>query len=109
MEEEDIALQAVRTGDACCACVGRIPVDGGLLEGSSAVDESMITGEPHRSRKNGGSCCHAINQTGTFLMRAEKIRGGYLLSQIVKWWPMPNTALNQRMADQVCSGWFKSR
>jgi Cu2+-exporting ATPase len=88
---------------------GKVPVDGVVTEGSSNVDESMITGEPIPAEKHPGSKVTAgtINQTGVFLLRAEKVGAQTLLSQIVQ---MVSDASRsrapiQKLADQV-SAWF---
>ena len=85
--EEDIPLQNVQTGDRLRVRPGeKIPVDGTILEGRSAVDESMITGEPIPSEKNphdtviGGT----INGSGTFLLEATRVGSDTLLAQIVQ-------------------------
>lgn len=108
--EEDVPLEAVQLGDVLRVRPGeKIPVDGVLTEGSSNVDESMITGEPLPvGKKTGDSVTGAtINQTGTFLMKAEKIGADTLLSRIVGMVAeaQRSRAPIQRMADKV-SGWF---
>lgn len=85
--EEDVALDAVRPGDLLRVRPGeRIPVDGSVLEGSSAVDESMITGEPIPVEKGPESRVTAgtVNGTGSFIMRAERVGADTLLAQIVR-------------------------
>jgi Cu+-exporting ATPase len=109
-QEEDIPLDAVRLGDVLRVRPGeKIPVDGGLTEGSSMVDESMITGEPLPVGKKAGDLVvgATINQTGAFLMKAEKVGSETLLSQIVQMVAQAqrSRAPIQRLADQV-SGWF---
>lgn len=84
--EEDIPLQQVKVGDVLRIRPGeKIPVDGAVTGGSSAVDESMVTGESIPVEKNNGD--HVIgatvNGTGSLLMRAEKVGADTLLSQIV--------------------------
>jgi Cu+-exporting ATPase len=108
--EEDIPLDAVKMGDVLRVRPGeKVPVDGVLVEGGSTVDESMITGEALPvGKKTGDRVVGAtINQTGAFLMKAEKIGSETLLSQIVKMVAdaQRSRAPIQRMADQV-SGWF---
>ena len=108
--EEDVPLEAVRAGDVLRVRPGeKIPVDGVLTEGSSTVDESMITGEPMPVAKTAGDRAvgATINQTGAFLMRAEKVGSETLLSQIVHMVAdaQRSRAPIQRMADRV-SGWF---
>ena len=87
----------------------KIPVDGELTEGKGNVDESMVTGEPIPVAKAVGSKVTAgtLNQTGGFVMRAEKVGADTLLSQIVHMVAAAqrSRAPIQRMADQV-AGWF---
>jgi len=87
----------------------KVPVDGELVEGKGTVDESMVTGEPMPVAKAPGSKVTAgtINQTGGFVMRAEKVGADTLLSQIVHMVAAAqrSRAPIQRMADQVAS-WF---
>lgn len=109
-EEQDVPLDDVRLGDVLRVRPGeKIPVDGVLTEGSSSVDESMITGEPLPvSKKIGDQVVGAtINQTGAFLMKAEKVGSETLLAQIVQMVAQAqrSRAPIQRMADRV-SGWF---
>ena len=108
--EEDVPLADVRPGDRLRVRPGeRVPVDGVVLEGQSAVDESMVTGEPipvakaPGSRVTGGT----VNGTGGFVMRAERVGADTLLAQIVR---MVSEAQRtrapiQRLADVVAS-WF---
>ena len=84
--ETDIALEKVQVGDRLRIRPGeKIPVDGVVIEGSSSVDESMVTGEPIPVTKH--SSDHVIgatvNGTGSLLMQAEKVGADTLLSQIV--------------------------
>jgi Cu+-exporting ATPase len=84
--EQDVALEAVSVGDRLRVRPGEnIPVDGVVVEGSSHVDESMLTGEPEPLRKSAGAPLSAgtTNGNGTLLMRAERVGGETLLSQIV--------------------------
>ncbi len=87
----------------------KVPVDGELVEGKGTVDESMVTGEAMPVGKTVGSKVTAgtINQTGGFVMRAEKVGADTLLSQIVHMVAAAqrSRAPIQRMADQV-SAWF---
>lgn len=87
----------------------KVPVDGELLEGKGTVDESMVTGEPMPVAKAPGSKVTAgtINQTGSFVMRAEKVGADTLLSQIVHMVAAAqrSRAPIQRMADEVAA-WF---
>jgi Cu+-exporting ATPase len=85
--EEDVSLDQVQVGDRLRVRPGeRVPCDGKVLEGSSFVDESMITGEatpvekPPGSRMTGGT----VNGAGGFLMTADRVGGDTVLSQIVR-------------------------
>ena len=108
--DEKVALEAVHVGDLLRVRPGeKLPVDGEVTEGKGNVDESMVTGEPMPVSKGAGSKVTAgtLNQTGGFVMRAEKVGADTLLSQIVH---MVSTAQRsrapiQRMADRV-AGWF---
>ncbi len=108
--EKEIALEQVRIGDLLRVKPGaNIPVDGVVTDGSSTVDESMLTGEPMPSHKSSGSKAVAgtVNQQGSFTLRAEKIGADTLLSHIVN---LVNQAGRsrapiQKLADRV-SGWF---
>ena len=80
-------IDQVRLGDSILIKPGeKIPVDGTIIEGQSAIDESMITGESFPvSKKNGDKVIGAtINQNGTFTMKTEKVGSDMLLSQIIK-------------------------
>ena len=108
--EEDIPLDHVKIGDLLRIRPGeKIPLDGVIIEGTSTVDESMITGEPMPVSKSAGENVvgATINQAGAFLMRAEKIGAETLLSRIVQMVAdaQRSRAPIQRVADQV-SGWF---
>jgi Cu+-exporting ATPase len=84
--ESDVALEAVSVGDLLRIRPGeKVPVDGAVVEGSSHVDESMLTGEPEPVRKTAAAPLSAgtTNSNGTLLMRAERVGGETLLSQIV--------------------------
>jgi len=106
--EEDVALDRVQAGDHLRVRPGdKVPVDGLVLEGVSSVDEAMITGEPIPVEKAPGSRVTggAINGTGSFLMRAERVGSQTLLAQIVR---MVSEAQRtrapiQRLADLVSS------
>jgi Cu2+-exporting ATPase len=108
--EQEIDLDQIQVGDILRVKPGgKVPVDGVLTEGHSYVDESMITGEPAAVEKNSGSPATAgtVNQTGSFLLKAENVGATTLLSRIVQ---MVNDAGRsrapiQKLADQV-SGWF---
>ncbi len=85
--EEDVPLERVSVGDRLRVRPGeRVPVDGVVLEGASAVDESMITGEAMPVEKPVGERCTGgtVNGTGGFVMRAERVGSDTLLAQIVK-------------------------
>ena len=84
--EEDVPLEAVVLGDRLRVRPGeKVPVDGEVLEGSSAVDESMVTGEPIPVEKVAGDSVigATINGTGGLLVRADKVGADTLLSRIV--------------------------
>jgi Cu+-exporting ATPase len=108
--EEDIPLEQVTPGDRLRVRPGgRIPVDGTVLEGSSGVDESMITGESIPVSKGPGSRVigATVNGTGSLVMRAERVGGETLLAQIVRMVSQAqrSRAPIQRLADRV-AGWF---
>src|SRR5213594_4315841 len=108
--EEDIPLAHVHVGDRLRVRPGeRVPVDGVVIEGRSAVDESMVTGEPVPVEKTEGSRVTGgtINGTGSFLMRAERVGADTLLAQIVRMVSeaQRSRAPIQRLAD-VVSSWF---
>jgi Cu+-exporting ATPase len=109
-KDEDVPLEHVYKGDFLRVRPGeKIPLDGTVMEGRSAIDESMITGESMPVLKSvdakviGGT----MNQTGTFIMRADKIGKETMLSQIVQMVAeaQRSRAPIQRMADVVAS-WF---
>ena len=108
--EEDIPLERVNTGDRLRVRPGeKVPVDGVVLDGTSSVDESMITGESLPVEKYAG--CRVIgatvNGTGSFVMRAEHVGSETLLAQIVRMVSQAqrSRAPIQRLADQVAA-WF---
>lgn len=108
--EEDVDLDAVRIGDVLRVKPGeKIPVDGEVIEGSSAVDESMLTGEPDPIAKAAGSRVSAgtLNGRGSLLMRADKVGAETMLAQIVQMVAdaQRSRAPIQRLADAV-AGWF---
>src|SRR5881628_2643182 len=85
--EEDVPLEAVQVGDQLRVRPGeRVPVDGVVVEGTSAVDESMVTGEPIPVEKTPGSRVvgGTVNGTGSFVMRAERVGEATMLAQIVR-------------------------
>ena len=108
--DEDIALDSVHAGDRLRVRPGdKVPVDGVVLEGRSAVDESMVTGEsmPVTKEKDSRVIGGTINKSGSFVMQAEKVGRDTLLSQIVQMVASAqrSRAPIQRLADQV-SAWF---
>ena len=108
--EEDIALDAVVAGQRLRVRPGeKVPVDGVVLDGRSAVDESMISGEPLPVGKVPGDRLTGatVNGTGSLVMRAERVGGDTLLAQIVRMVAEAtrSRAPIQRLAD-VISGWF---
>jgi len=108
--DETVQVDAIQVGDLLRVRPGeKVPVDGELTDGKGNVDESMVTGEPMPVAKAAGSKVTAgtLNQTGGFVMRAEKVGGDTLLSQIVHMVAAAqrSRAPIQRMADQV-AGWF---
>ncbi len=108
--ESDVQLDDVVVGDKLRVRPGeKVPVDGTLIEGRSALDESMITGESMPVTKDVGARLIAgtLNQSGSFVMRADKVGRDTLLSQIVQMVAQAqrSRAPIQRLADQV-SGWF---
>ena len=108
--ESDIALEEVVPGNRLRVRPGeKVPVDGIVLEGRSAVDESMITGEPLPVEKSPGDKVTGatVNTTGTFVMRAERVGSDTLLAQIVQMVAeaQRSRAPIQALADTV-SGWF---
>ena len=109
-KEEDIKLDQVQVGDLLRVRPGeKIPVDGKIVEGNSAVDESMVTGEPIPVEKQQGESLigATMNGTGGLLMRAEKVGTHTLLAQIVHMVSeaQRSRAPIQRLAD-VVSGYF---
>jgi Cu+-exporting ATPase len=108
--DEDVPLEAVQVGDLLRVRPGeRVPVDGTLVEGASAVDESMVTGESIPVEKTAGSRVigGTVNGTGTFVMRAERVGSETLLARIVQMVgeAQRTRAPIQKLADQV-SAWF---
>lgn len=108
--EGDLPLEDVREGDRLRVRPGEnIPVDGRVVEGSSHVDESMLTGEPVPVRKSEGETLSAgtTNGSSSFVMVAERVGSDTLLSQIVQMVAQAqrSRAPVQRLVDQV-AGWF---
>jgi len=109
-DEEDVPLTHVHVGDSLRVRPGeKVPVDGVVVEGSSAVDESMLTGEPLPVTKRAGDKLigATMNTTGALVMRAEKVGSATVLSQIVQLVAQAqrSKAPMQRMADTV-AGYF---
>jgi Cu+-exporting ATPase len=108
--EEDVAIDEVRVGNRLRIRPGeRVPVDGSVLDGDSAVDEAMVTGESLPVEKQAGAKLIAgtLNGTGTLVMRAERIGSDTMLGRIVALVgeAQRSRAPIQRLADAV-SGWF---
>jgi Cu+-exporting ATPase len=108
--EEDVPLHAVKPGDRLRVRPGeRVPTDGVVLEGSSAVDESMVTGEPEPVEKTCGARVTGgtVNGTGGLVMQAERVGSETLLAHIVRMVSeaQRSRAPIQRLAD-VVSGFF---
>ncbi len=108
--EEDIPLEQVKPGDVLRVRPGeKVPVDGVVLEGASALDESMVTGESIPVEKTAGARLigATVNGTGSLLMRAERVGADTLLAQIVHMVSeaQRSRAPIQRLAD-VASGYF---
>ena len=108
--EEDVALSEVAVGDRLRVRPGeRVPTDGVVIEGESAVDESMLTGEPIPVTKRAGDrvAGATVNTSGSFVMRAERVGADTLLAQIVRMVAdaQRSRAPIQRLAD-VVAGYF---
>ena len=108
--EEDVPLTHVHVGDSLRVRPGeKVPVDGVVLEGSSAVDESMLTGEPVPVTKRVGDALigATLNTSGALVMRADKVGAQTVLASIVQMvvQAQRSKAPMQRMADQV-AGYF---
>jgi Cu+-exporting ATPase len=108
--DETVQVDVIQVGDLLRVRPGeKVPVDGVLTEGRGNVDEAMVTGEPMPVAKTVDAKVTAgtLNQTGGFVMRAEKVGADTLLSQIVHMVAAAqrSRAPIQRMADQV-AGWF---
>ena len=107
--EEDIPLAHVHVGDTLRVRPGeKVPVDGTVVEGSSAVDESMLTGEPMPVTKRPGDSLigATLNTSGALVMRSEKVGAQTVLAQIVQMVAQAqrSRAPMQRMADRVAGG-----
>jgi len=108
--DKDIPLELVKPGDRLRVRPGeKVPVDGEVLDGRSAVDESMITGESIPVEKEKGSKVigATVNGTGSFTMRAERVGNETMLAQIVQLVSQAqrSRAPIQRLADKVAT-WF---
>ena len=108
--EEDVPLTHVHEGDTLRVRPGeKVPVDGVVVEGSSALDESMLTGEPLPVTKRVGDKLigATLNTSGALVMRSEHVGSATVLAQIVQMVAQAqrSKAPMQRMADQV-AGWF---
>ena len=108
--DEEVALDIIAAGDRLRVRPGeKVPVDGTLIEGRSSLDESMVTGESMPVTRAAGARVigGTLNQTGAFIMRAEKVGRDTMLAQIVQMVAAAqrSRAPIQRLADQV-SGWF---
>jgi P-type Cu+ transporter len=106
--ETDVTLDRVKRGDRLRVRPGeRVPVDGTIREGASAVDESMVTGEPMPVEKNRGDKVTGgtLNTSGSFLMEAERVGSETMLAQIVKLVSeaQRTRAPLQRLADRVAA------
>ena len=106
--EEEVAIELIRKGDLLRVRPGeKIPIDGKITEGTSNIDESMITGEPLPVSKSEGDDVigATVNQTGSFVMRAERIGSETLLSQIVNMVSeaQRSRAPIQKLADTIAS------
>jgi Cu+-exporting ATPase len=108
--DHEVAIDSLKAGDRLRVRPGeKVPVDGVILEGRSSLDESLITGEsmPVTREAGGKVISGTLNQSGGFVMRADKVGRDTLLSQIVKMVAeaQRSRAPIQRLADQV-AGWF---
>jgi Cu+-exporting ATPase len=108
--DETVPIDSIQVGELLRVRPGeKVPVDGEVTDGKGNVDESMVTGEPMPVAKAAGAKVTAatMNQTGSFVVRAEKVGADTLLSQIVHMVAAAqrSRAPIQRMADQV-AGWF---
>src|SRR5260370_14752314 len=108
--EEDVLLDQVQVGDRLRVRPGeKVPVDGVIIEGSSAIDESMVTGAPIPVEKHPGDRVigATVNGTGSFAMQAERVGAETLLAQLVRMVAeaQRSRAPIQKLADLV-SAWF---
>jgi Cu+-exporting ATPase len=108
--DHEVALESLNVGDKLRVRPGeKVPVDGIMIEGHSSLDESLVTGESMPVTKQTGARVIAgtLNQSGGFVMQAEKVGRDTLLAQIVQMVAQAqrSRAPIQRLADQV-AGWF---
>lgn len=108
--KEDVPLDQIKVGDLLRVRPGeKVPLDGVVTEGQSSIDESMVTGESMPVKKEpGGKVIGAtINQTGSLVIRAERVGKDTMLSQIVQMVAQAqrSRAPIQRLAD-IVAGWF---
>jgi Cu+-exporting ATPase len=111
--DEDVALEDIAVGDRLRVRPGdKVPVDGEIVEGRSSLDESMVTGESMPVTKQTGAKVigGTLNQSGSFVMRAEKVGSDTLLSRIVTMVAQAqrSRAPIQRLADRVAAGFVPS-
>lgn len=104
--EKDLPIGMIKTGDRISVRPGeRIPVDGRVIQGSSYVDESMISGEPIPVRKTPGErvLCGTINQRGAFLVQATGVSGDTVLARIIRMVELAqgSKAPVQRIVDKI--------
>lgn len=108
--EHEVDIDSLHAGDRLRVRPGeKVPVDGVILEGRSSLDESLVTGEsmPVTKETDAKVIAGTLNQSGSFIMRADKVGRETLLSQIVQMVAdaQRSRAPIQRLADQV-AGWF---
>jgi Cu+-exporting ATPase len=108
--DEEVELGAIQVGDRLRVRPGeKVPVDGELVEGRVAIDQSLVTGESMPVTKAAGDrvVAGSLNKTGSFVMRAERVGADTLLARIVQMVAQAqrSRAPIQRLADQV-AGWF---
>jgi P-type Cu+ transporter len=108
--DHEVQIDSLEVGDALRVRPGeKVPVDGVILEGRSSLDEALVTGEsmPVTREAGGKVIAGTLNQSGSFVMRADKVGRDTLLSQIVQMVAQAqrSRAPIQRMADRV-AGWF---
>jgi Cu+-exporting ATPase len=108
--EKDVAIVDVHVGDVCRVRPGeRVPVDGIVVDGHSAIDESMVTGEsiPVEKRPGDAVTGGTVNAGGTLLFRAERVGSDTMLAQIVRMVgeAQRSRAPIQRLADRIAA-WF---